>query len=102
MVCGTPGRCTRFNFGPIAVLRSAQPVQLAQLKPPFAWVEPVEPVKPVELVELIQPLGQGGEGDPPTRVSGGPGRGPGWAWQSSAGQGLRRLLGSQDGAINAC
>ena len=42
------------------MLGPAQPVQLAQLKPPFAWVEPVEPVQPVELVELVQPLGQGG------------------------------------------
>ncbi len=31
-----------------------QPVQLAQLKPPFAWVEPVEPVQPVELIEPDQ------------------------------------------------
>ena len=31
-----------------------QPVQLAQLTPPFAWVEPVEPVQPVEPIGSIQ------------------------------------------------
>ena len=41
-----------------------QPAQLAQLKPPFARVEPVEPVQPVEPVEPVQVFGEGG-GTPP-------------------------------------